>query len=87
MFVNYDDETLDIEIKAYDNVGIFMMLPEGEEIEEHRFRDATIELVAPEPGREFYVDARPAERLDQVVLGTEVLRCARDDRAAGGAGR
>ena len=33
-------------------------------------------------GREFYVDARPAERLDQVVLGTEVLRGARDDGAA-----
>jgi len=38
-------------------------------------------------GREFNVDARPAARLDRVVLGTEVLRCARDDRAAGGAGR
>ncbi|HWU87375.1 MAG TPA: hypothetical protein VN253_08870 [Kofleriaceae bacterium] len=38
-------------------------------------------------GHEFHVDARPADRLDQAVLATEVLPCARDGRAAGGAGR
>jgi hypothetical protein len=33
MFVNNDDDTIIIEIKSYDNVAIYYMLPEGDEEE------------------------------------------------------
>jgi hypothetical protein len=35
-------------------------------------------------GREFFVDARPPERMARAVLGTQVLPCAGDERGARG---
>lgn len=48
MFLNYDDDTLTIQIKAYETVTIYVMLASGEEIED----EAT---TVPLPQNETYV--------------------------------